>query len=87
MQECVTLGGRSTFLYSINDGILSIQFGKMQNPIIVQNDIIERVRERINNSNENDILMTTNYNRPGWEDCPNNRVCPYVAKLVLIGVI
>jgi len=87
MIECETLGGRSTFLYSINDGILSIQFGEMPNPIIVQNDIIERVRERINKSIEPDLMMTSNYNQPKWEDCPNNLVCPYVAKLLIIGVI
>ncbi len=87
MEQSETLGGRSTFLYSINDGILSIQFGEMLNPIIIQNDIIERVRERINNSNALDLMMTSNYNQPKWEDCPNNLVCPYVATLILKEII
>ena len=87
MEQSETLGGRSTFLYSINNEILYIQFGEMQNPIIVQNDVIERVRERINNSKESDIMMTSNYNQPKWEDCPNNLVCPYVATLILKEII
>jgi len=87
MNECETLGGRSTFLYSRNDGILSIQFGEMKEPTVVQEDIIKIVKERINNSIDPDIMMTSNYNQPRWEDCPNNLVCPYVAKLILKEII
>ena len=25
---------------------------------------------------------TSHYNEPKWEDCPNNRACPYIAALI-----
>lgn len=85
MEKCETLGKRSSFLYNYENGILFIQFGIMKNPIKVNPDWIEKVKQRV-------VLMkysrqTSLYNKHHWSECPNNRTCPYIASLIINGII
>jgi len=82
-----TLGGRSDFEYALEKGHLLIRFGKMTNFLSVKEDWIQKVYERIIKLKENKIpkynTQTSLYNKKIWSECPNNRVCPYVACLII----
>lgn len=82
-----TLGGRSEFEYTIENGNLLLRFGRMNYFLIVKNEIIEAVKERIvlMKRTHNDIFRyrTSLYNQPKWEECPNNRFSVYVACLII----
>ena len=82
-----TLGGRSNFEYALEKGQLYIRFGKMTNFLSVKEDWIKKVYERINKLKENEVpkynTQTSLYNKKLWDECPNNRVCPYVACLII----
>lgn len=87
MQQSLTLGGRSSFLYSYSNGKLYIQFGSLKKPLLVDNSIIEQVKLRVDQSSEPEKYMASNYNKTKWGNCKNNRICPYVAKLIITGVL
>ena len=82
-----TLGGRSGFDYAIENGKLLLRFGRMNYFLIVKNEIIDAVQERVNQLKESKkgICNTTTslYNKPKWQECPNNRVSVYVACLLI----
>ncbi len=82
-----TLGGRSEFDYAVENGKLFLRFGKMSYFVIVKKEIIDAVQERIDQLKDSDketYKQTTSlYNKPKWEECPNNRFCVYVACLLI----
>jgi hypothetical protein len=81
-----TLGGRSEFNYAIENGKLLLRFGKMTTFLEVKEDWISKVNKRILNL-KNDTpkykTQTSLYNKKIWHECPNNRICPYVACLII----
>lgn len=85
MNECVTLGGKSKFWYLYENEVLYIMFGQMVKPIIVRKEWIIVGRNRVKDTNRSTI--TSDYNKPKWAECPNDRTCPYVAALVIKGLI
>ena len=87
MIELNTLGGKSKFHYEIHNDILYLKFGKLIKPFIIKSDIIEKVKTRVINSPENLKFMASNYNKSKWDDCPNNRVCPYLAQMILKDIL
>lgn len=87
MQELQTLGGKSSFLYEFSNGKLFIQFGKLKKPIFVDDVLIELVKERVAETPEPGKFMASNYNKKKWQNCKNNRICPYVAKIVISGIL
>ena len=83
MKKSITLGRRSSFFYDIENNIMMIKFGKLKKPIVVKKDVIDAVKERIKNSPSTYKYLASNYNKKKWDDCPNNRICPYVAQLII----
>jgi len=83
----ITLGGRSEFDYTVENGKLFLRFGKMSYFLRVKNEIIDAVQERINQlkktEKEKYTTTTSLYNKPKWQECPNNRFCVYVACLLI----
>lgn len=83
----ITLGGRSEFDYTVENGKLFLRFGKMNYFLVVKKEIIDAVQERIDQLKDSDketYKQTTSlYNKPKWEECPNNRFCVYVACLLI----
>ncbi len=88
MEKCKTLGEQSFFYFSIDENerkvliktsnvnaqISSIDFGH----------IVNQVWNRIGSAqNEQVKYQTSYYNQPMWNECPNNILCPYIAKLLL----
>lgn len=82
-----TIGARSTFDYSFEKNILHIRFGRSKNPIKVKDSDIKLVKEQVLKYKKEPIQRASFYNKPTWEDCPNNRLCPYIAQLVILGKI
>jgi hypothetical protein len=81
-----TLGGRSEFNYAIENGKLLLRFGKMNDFLEVKEDYIVKVKNRIDYLKVNNPkykTQTSLYNKKIWEECPNNRTCPYVACLII----
>lgn len=82
-----TLGGKSEFDYAFENGSLLVRFGKMNYFLIVKNEIIVAVKERIilMEKIQKDIykIRTSLYNQPKWQECPNNRISVYVACLLI----
>jgi hypothetical protein len=81
-----TLGGRSEFEYTIENGKLLLRFGKMVTFLEVKEDYIQKVKNRIydlKDKNPKYKTQTSLYNKKIWGDCPNNRTCPYVACLII----
>lgn len=82
-----TLGGRSEFDYTVENGKLFLRFGKMSYFLIVKKEIIDAIQERINQlkKTEKNIYKITSslYNKPKWKDCPHNRFSVYVASLII----
>ncbi len=82
-----TLGKRSEFDYAIENGKLLLRFGKMNYFLIVKKEIIDAVQKRINQLKDSDKEIykrtTSLYNKPKWQECPNNRFCVYVACLLI----
>ncbi|BDB52413.1 hypothetical protein [Flavobacterium ammonificans] len=83
----LTLGKRSSFDYAIENGVLLLRFGKMNYFLAVKNEIVESVKERINQVNKTDkeiyTFRTSLYNQPKWQECPNNKISVYVACLLI----
>lgn len=82
-----TIGGRSTFDYYFENNVLYIRFGRSKNAIIVKDIDIESVRKQVLKYKNEPIQRASFYNQHKWNDCPNNRLCPYIAQLVIIGKI
>jgi hypothetical protein len=82
-----TLGKRSEFDYTFENEKLLLRFGKMNYFLIIKKEIIDAVQERINQLKDSDketYKQTTSlYNKPKWQECPNNRFCVYVACLLI----
>lgn len=82
-----TLGGRSEFEYIIEKGKLLLRFGRMVNFLEVQEDWVNDVKERIQKLKKEEQpkyrTQTSLYNKKIWDKCPNNRMCPYVACLII----
>ena len=82
-----TLGGRSEFEYSVENGKLLLRFGRMVNFLEANEEWVLKVRDRIQKLKDDEHpkykTQTSLYNKKIWEECPNNRTCPYLAKLVL----
>jgi len=82
-----TLGGRSEFDYTVENGKLYLRFGKMNYFLIVKKEIIDAVIDRVNELKKSDKeiykIRTSLYNKPKWNKCPNNRLCAYVACLII----
>lgn len=83
----LTLGKRSSFDYAIENGVLLLRFGKMNYFLPVKNEIITSVKERINQVKKTDkeiyLFRTSLYNQHKWNKCPNNKISPYVACLLI----
>ena len=82
-----TIGSRSTFEYSFEEGMLHIRFGKLKHPIRVNQGHIESVKIQVVNCKKEPIQRASFYNKPFWDECPNNRLSPYIAQLVLLNLI
>lgn len=82
-----TLGGKSSFDYTFVNDSLFIRFGKMTYFIKVKDEIIEAIKIRILElkiTNKDDYkTITSLYNKPKWENCPNNKISVYVACLLI----
>jgi hypothetical protein len=82
-----TLGGRSEFEYSVEKGKLLLRFGRMVNFLEVKEDWVNDVKERIQKLKKEEQpkykTQTSLYNKNKWDKCPNNRICPYVAGLII----
>ena len=87
MQKCKTLGEETYFEFSFDDNELKIRYGftlTEQNTVTIQNDLIKRVIERVNElRNDIHFRSTSYYTINQWVDCPNTIYCPYVAKLLI----
>ena len=81
-----TIGGRSSFDYLVKEDTLYIRFGKMKRPLRIKYNLIQKVRERVNENSE-PIKQASYYNQERWSDCNNNRTSPYIAQLILLGKI
>lgn len=79
-----TIGGRSTFDYSFEKNVLYIRFGKSKNAIKVKDSDIKLVKEQVLKYKKEPIQRASFYNKPTWGNCPNNRLCPYIAQLVIL---
>lgn len=83
----VTLGRRSEFEYAIEKGKLLLRFGRMVNFLEVKEDLIVDVRKRIQDLKDDEHpkykTQTSLYNKNKWNKCRNNRLCPYVACLII----
>lgn len=82
-----TIGGRSTFDYSIENNVLYIRFGTLKNPIKVKDIHIKLVKEEVLKYKKEPRQRASFYNKPTWNDCPNNRLGPYIAQLVILSKI
>jgi len=82
-----TLGGRSEFEYTIENGKLLLRFGRMTTFLVVKDEWIKEVKNRIqfliDKKNIKYKTQTSLYNKDKWHECPNNRTCPYVACLII----
>jgi hypothetical protein len=82
-----TLGGRSQFDYTFENGNLLLRFGRMSYFLVVKNELIEVVKERVEKMKKTNIEIykttTSLYNQPKWQECPNNRIAVYVACLLI----
>lgn len=82
-----TLGGRSEFEYALENGKLLLRFGRMTTFLVVKEDYLQKVKDRIKklkkDENPKYKTQTSLYNKKIWQDCPNNRTCPYVACLII----
>lgn len=82
-----TLGGRSEFEYAIEKGKLVLRFGNMIDFLEVKEGWIVDVRKRIQDLKDDEHpkykTQTSLYNKKIWQKCPNNRICPYVACLII----
>ena len=82
-----TLGGRSEFEYAVENGKLLLRFGKMVNFLEANEEWVLKVRDRIQKLKDDEHpkykTQTSLYNKKIWEECPNNRTCPYVACLII----
>lgn len=82
-----TLGGRSEFEYALENGKLLLRFGGMTTFLVVKEDYLQKVKDRIKklkkDENPKYKTQTSLYNKKIWQDCPNNRTCPYVACLII----
>jgi hypothetical protein len=81
-----TIGGRSSFDYLFEEDNLYIRFGKMIRPLRIKDNLIQKVRERVN-ENPEPIKKASHYNQKKWPECNNNRISPYIAQLILLGKI
>jgi hypothetical protein len=82
-----TIGGRSTFDYYFENNVLYIRFGISKNAIEAKDSDVKLVKEQVLKYKKEPIQRASFYNKPTWEECPNNRLCPYIAQLVIIGKI
>ncbi len=82
-----TMGGRSRFDYSFEKNVLQIRFGKLKNPISVKASLVQSVKRQVRNCRKEPIQKAKFYNKPYWDECPNNMVSPYVAQLVILEII
>jgi len=75
-----TLGGKSKFtVENINNHlIITNSSGKK---FKVTDDLAEAVLSRYESSPITVRNKTSNYTDPGWRDCPNRIVSPYVARI------
>jgi hypothetical protein len=82
-----TLGGRSSFDYTILNNALLLRFGRMNYFLVVKKEIIVAVKERVEFMKKTQYHIyktrTSLYNKPKWEECPNNRFSVYVACLLI----
>jgi hypothetical protein len=76
-----TLGGRSNFEYAIESGSLLLRFGKMTTFLKIKQELINEVKIRVVDQKYSKI--TSFYNKPKWQDCPNNRISVYIACLII----
>ena len=85
--EHKTLGLQSSFEYTQIENQLFIRFGRMIKFLSVKNEIIDKINDRVNYlKKEGEKLYKTKaslYNKPNWNECPNNRISVYVACLII----
>jgi len=78
----ITMGGRSQF-YVLNDGrTLTIHLPKSGKDYEIKEDLVPAVAERYHSLPAKERAMTTQYENPIWENCPNTVVAPYVARII-----
>lgn len=85
-----TLGGRSRIMFGMDLRGLYCRT-KKGNRLSLSRELIEETlkhyqslknQKKLKGQNKAAHLMTSHYNRPKWENCPNNRACPYIAALI-----
>jgi hypothetical protein len=47
------------------------------------NDVKERIQKLKKEEHPKNKTQTSLYNKNKWDKCPNNRICPYVACLII----
>jgi hypothetical protein len=87
MIKIETIGNRSTFKYEKQGLNLYILFGNSTKTYLITPELIQKVRNRVLESPIHLKYKASNYNKPHWQDCPNNRTCPYIAQLIIKGII
>ncbi len=76
-----TLSGSSNFEYAIKSRSLLLGFGKMTTFLKIKQELINEVKIRVVDQKYSKI--TSFYNKPKWQDCPNNRISVYIACLII----
>ena len=87
MKTVPTIGGRSYFDYIIKENNVFVRFGRIKKPIKVKNETVELVKKQVNDLIKKPVQRASFYNKKYWNGCPNNRISPYVAQLILLGKI
>ncbi len=82
-----TIGKKSTFKYEKQGLHLHILFGNSIKPYFINPELIQEVRKRVSESPIQLKYKASNYNKPNWQECPNNRICPYIAQLIIKDLI
>ena len=81
-----TLGGRKTVIFGKDKDGNYVKAGNFTYRIT--EELIDLVTLRylelkksgkVNLLGHSAHLSTSQYNKPKWDDCPNNRACPYIA--------
>ncbi|NQW49507.1 MAG: hypothetical protein HQ464_17240 [Planctomycetes bacterium] len=81
-----TLGGRSSVTFGRDKNGDYVKAG--QSKYRITEELLQEVTRRhielkkqrgINRLGHADHLSAGQYNKPNWENCPNNRACPFIA--------
>jgi hypothetical protein len=81
-----TLGGRSSVIFGRDENGDYVKAGQSTYRIteellheVARRHIVLKKQRGINRLGHADHLSAGQYNKPNWGNCPNNRVCPFIA--------